>query len=150
MSKNLEEIFESNWDEIQGKLKSQWGKLTNQDIKQMEGSYDMLIGRLKKIYGYTKDELEEELNNFLSTVGIDKVKEKTKDMAENVSTGMATTWNKVIGEYVEGCMHGIVDKSIGLEKNVVAYAKSNPVKFLGAAAIITLALSQLFQSQKNS
>jgi uncharacterized protein YjbJ (UPF0337 family) len=34
------DIFKGNWKEMKGKVKQQWGKLTDDDITQINGSYD--------------------------------------------------------------------------------------------------------------
>lgn len=59
------EIVRGHWTEIKGKLKQQWGKLTDDDIKQMEGSYEELAGILQKRYGYQKEETQREIEKFI-------------------------------------------------------------------------------------
>jgi uncharacterized protein YjbJ (UPF0337 family) len=61
------DILKGNWQEIKGKLKQQWGKLTDSEITQMEGSYDELTGKLQQAYGYKKEQAEEEIKKFLAT-----------------------------------------------------------------------------------
>lgn len=59
------DIVKGNWKEIKGLVKQQWGKLTDNEIMRMEGSYDELAGLLQKKYGYEKDRAASELNDFL-------------------------------------------------------------------------------------
>lgn len=54
------DIFEGKWKQIRGKAKVWWGKLTDDDLDQVEGNYDKLIGLLQEKYGYTREEAEEE------------------------------------------------------------------------------------------
>ena len=61
------DIFKGHWDEIKGSLKQQWGKLTDDDITEMEGNYDKLRGKLEKAYGYQKDEAEREIDSFMTS-----------------------------------------------------------------------------------
>lgn len=58
------EILGGKWDEIKGRLKQQWAKLTDDDIKAIEGNNQEIYGRLKQRYGYTKDQVERELERF--------------------------------------------------------------------------------------
>ena len=58
------DIIKGKWHEIKGSLKSQWGKLTDDDITQMHGTYEEL-GNLQKKYGYKKDEAHKEIQSFL-------------------------------------------------------------------------------------
>lgn len=59
------DIVKGKWNEIKGKLKQQWGKLTDDDITTINGSYDELSGRLQKAYGYQKDQAKKEIDSFL-------------------------------------------------------------------------------------
>ena len=59
------DIFKGHWHEIKGKLKQQWGKLTDNEITQMQGTYEELEGALQKSYGYQKDEAEKIAFNAL-------------------------------------------------------------------------------------
>lgn len=59
------DIVKGRWKEIKGKLKQQWGKLTDDDIATMNGSFEELSGKLQKAYGYQKDEARKEIESFL-------------------------------------------------------------------------------------
>lgn len=60
------DIFEGKWEEVKGKIKQAWGKLTDDDIKQIEGNHQEVYGRLQKHYGYNKDEAERAVRDFQS------------------------------------------------------------------------------------
>jgi uncharacterized protein YjbJ (UPF0337 family) len=51
--------FKGSWNEIKGKLKQQYGNLTDDDLVFAEGKDDELMGRLQKKLGKTKDEVRE-------------------------------------------------------------------------------------------
>ncbi len=59
---------EGKWKEFSGQVKQKWAKLTDDDIKQMSGRKDELLGRLQKHYGYSKDEAEREVDVFTESV----------------------------------------------------------------------------------
>jgi uncharacterized protein YjbJ (UPF0337 family) len=52
------------WKQFKGKVKEQWGKLTDDDLQMVEGKQDQLIGRLQERYGIAKDEAERQLRDF--------------------------------------------------------------------------------------
>ena len=56
------ELFSGQWNTVKGKVKEQWGKLTDDDIAQIEGKKEQLIGFLQKRYGYDKERAEKEFN----------------------------------------------------------------------------------------
>jgi uncharacterized protein YjbJ (UPF0337 family) len=51
--------FKGSWNEIKGKLKQQYGNLTDDDLVFAEGKDDELMGRLQKKLGKTKDEVRQ-------------------------------------------------------------------------------------------
>lgn len=59
------DIIKGQWHVIKGKLKEQWGKLTDDEIIEMEGSSEELAGVLQKVYGYEKDEAHKEIKKFI-------------------------------------------------------------------------------------
>jgi uncharacterized protein YjbJ (UPF0337 family) len=49
--------FKGSWNEIKGKLKQQYGNLTDDDLVFAEGKEDELLGRLQKKLGKSRDEV---------------------------------------------------------------------------------------------
>jgi len=49
---------------LKGKVKEQWGKLTDDDFKVLEGNRDQLVGSVQKRYGIAKEEAERQVNEF--------------------------------------------------------------------------------------
>jgi uncharacterized protein YjbJ (UPF0337 family) len=60
------DIVQGNWKEIKGKLKQQWGDLTDDEIAKAKGTREELSGMLQKRYGYQKDRIEKEIDTFLN------------------------------------------------------------------------------------
>jgi uncharacterized protein YjbJ (UPF0337 family) len=54
-------IFEGKWKQIRGQAKEWWGKLTDDDLDKVEGKYDKLAGLLQEKYGYTEQQVKEEI-----------------------------------------------------------------------------------------
>jgi uncharacterized protein YjbJ (UPF0337 family) len=50
-------VIKGNWNELKGRLKQQYGNLTDDDLIFTEGKEDELLGRLQKKLGKSKDEL---------------------------------------------------------------------------------------------
>jgi len=61
------DVFQGKWTQLKGAAKTQWGKLTDDDLTQVEGNQEKLIGRLQERYGYAKDQVEKEVNKFLDS-----------------------------------------------------------------------------------
>ena len=60
--------IEGSWKEFKGKAKSQWGELTDDDLTQIEGRRDELIGKLQTRYGYNKDRARQEIERWVDSV----------------------------------------------------------------------------------
>jgi uncharacterized protein YjbJ (UPF0337 family) len=58
--------FEGRWKELKGKVKQQWGKLTDDDLLRIEGSQDELIGRVQHRYGVERAEAEKQVRDFVN------------------------------------------------------------------------------------
>jgi uncharacterized protein YjbJ (UPF0337 family) len=58
------DIIQGNWKQIKGKIKEQWGKLTDDDLDVIEGKRDQLIGRIQGRYGLSKDEARRQVDDF--------------------------------------------------------------------------------------
>lgn len=54
-----------SWKELKGKVKEKWGKLTDDDLTTIAGQRDQLLGKLQQQYGYTRDQAEREVDDFL-------------------------------------------------------------------------------------
>jgi len=57
-------IVEGNWKQFKGKVKSQWGKLTDDHLDVIAGKRDQLLGKIQESYGITKDEAEKQIKDF--------------------------------------------------------------------------------------
>jgi uncharacterized protein YjbJ (UPF0337 family) len=57
-------IVEGNWKQFKGKVKAQWGKLTDDHLDVIAGKRDQLAGKIQETYGITKDETERQIKRF--------------------------------------------------------------------------------------
>jgi uncharacterized protein YjbJ (UPF0337 family) len=53
-----EDILKGKWLEIKGRVKEKWGRLTDNDLFEIEGKGEKLLGFLRKKYGYIRDKAE--------------------------------------------------------------------------------------------
>jgi len=56
--------IKGNWNVIKGKLKQQYGDITDDDLTFAEGKEDELWGRLQKKIGKTKEEIIDEIKKI--------------------------------------------------------------------------------------
>jgi uncharacterized protein YjbJ (UPF0337 family) len=61
-----ENILKGKWNQLKGEVKQRWGELTDDELEQVEGRRDKLIGLLQERYGYTVDRAEDEVDELLT------------------------------------------------------------------------------------
>jgi len=62
------DVLEGQWKQLKGKVKQQWGRLTDDELDVVNGRYDELAGLIQERYGYGRDEAVNELDMFLSNL----------------------------------------------------------------------------------
>ena len=57
--------IEGSWKQFRGKVKQQWGKLTDDDLDRIDGKRIELIGRIQERYGKTREAAEKTVSEWL-------------------------------------------------------------------------------------
>lgn len=68
------DIVQGKWTQLKGAVKAEWGKLTDDELDQINGNSEMLTGRIQEIYGLTRDEARKRVNVWLSKHNDDQIK----------------------------------------------------------------------------
>ena len=63
-----EDRIKGQWKQLAGKLKTKWGKLTDDDLRVAEGNSEYLAGRIQERYGVAKDEAVKQVKEFDRTL----------------------------------------------------------------------------------
>ena len=56
------DVFAGWWKQARGQAKSWWGQLTDDDLDQIEGEAEKLVGALQTRYGWSREEAEREVD----------------------------------------------------------------------------------------
>jgi len=64
------DILEGNWKQLRGQIKEWWGQLTDDELDQIEGRRDILAGKLQERYGYTREQAEDAIQEFLDSAEV--------------------------------------------------------------------------------
>lgn len=59
--------IEGNWKQFKGKVKEQWGDLTDDDLDKVAGRRDQLEGIIQQRYGKAKDQVRQDVDRWLDT-----------------------------------------------------------------------------------
>ncbi|MBR9857600.1 MAG: CsbD family protein [Gammaproteobacteria bacterium] len=58
------DIVAGNWKQFKGKVQTQWGKLTDDQLDEIFGKRQELAGKIQEVYGIGKDEAEKQIKEF--------------------------------------------------------------------------------------
>jgi uncharacterized protein YjbJ (UPF0337 family) len=56
------ESIKGNWTELRGRLRMQWGRLTDDQLGVIEGRREVLLGQLQQAYGLTAQQAEQQVS----------------------------------------------------------------------------------------
>jgi uncharacterized protein YjbJ (UPF0337 family) len=52
------------WEQIKGHVQKTWGKLTDNDLDEIEGNRKLLAGKVKERYGMAEDEVDKQVHDW--------------------------------------------------------------------------------------
>jgi uncharacterized protein YjbJ (UPF0337 family) len=59
-------VLKGKWKQFQGEAKNRWGKLTDDELDQIQGDRTKLEGKIQEKYGYTKEQASREVDEWMS------------------------------------------------------------------------------------
>lgn len=60
-----ESILASEWKELREQARQHWKALTEDDLNQIDGHFDVLVDLLQEKYGYSKPLAEDDVKRFI-------------------------------------------------------------------------------------
>lgn len=61
------ETLTGQWMQLRGDVQHKWGKLTNNDLDEIQGDMQKLLGKIQERYGHAKEHAQRELDDFLQS-----------------------------------------------------------------------------------
>jgi uncharacterized protein YjbJ (UPF0337 family) len=114
--------IEGSWKQFRGKVKSQWGDLTDDELTRIAGKQDQLIGKLQERYGYSRDRARWEVQRWANQLN---------GSGQSVPT-----------ETVPGLMQVVSNLNFALRKSLDDY----PRETLAVAAMVGFVLGALWRA----
>lgn len=68
--------MQGQWKQLKGKIKTKWGKLTEDDLNVISGQKDQLVGRIQERYGIQKDEAQRQVDEWNKALEEEDAKER--------------------------------------------------------------------------
>ena len=64
-----EDTLKGQWTQLKGKVREQWGRLTDDDVDQVHGKGEQLVGRIQERYGIAREDAQREFDSWLAEGG---------------------------------------------------------------------------------
>ncbi|MGH7439136.1 MAG: CsbD family protein [Polyangiaceae bacterium] len=61
--------IEGKWMELKGQARTRWAKLTEEDLKLVEGEFDKLVGKVSERYGIAREQARAEVSAWADRQG---------------------------------------------------------------------------------
>jgi uncharacterized protein YjbJ (UPF0337 family) len=115
--------LQGHWNQLRGRLKRQWGEITDDEFQQAEGNMEHLVGLIQQKTGQARDSIEHKLDEMLRSF------ESTgQDSSEQIRTG----YNQGAGRSFEGSDDLSERFSEGYER-ATELVQSHPAESLAVA-----------------
>ena len=59
-----EQQLKGKWNQVKGEVKKRWGRLTDDDLMEVEGNYDKLIGKIQERHGESEEKVKKWMDNL--------------------------------------------------------------------------------------
>ena len=82
-----QQILEGEWNEIKGKLRQKWGQLTDDDLPQIRGDAEQIIGIIQRKTGEAREAIEQYLQEISGSAAsaIGSAATTVRDYAQHAS-----------------------------------------------------------------
>jgi len=121
---------EGDWKRMKGKVKEQWGLLTDDDLTAIGGRKDQLEGKIQERYGYGKDQVRKEIDSWFSSTAL-VANDNAEELADQIEAIRADI------QSLTSTVSRVANKQLGQAKamsNAEDAIRENPVSAVAIAA----------------
>ncbi len=58
--------LEGNWKQLKGHAREKWGKLTDDDLDEIQGRQQILVGKIQERYGSQVEEAKTQVESWMA------------------------------------------------------------------------------------
>ncbi len=80
---SLRNWIEANWKQLSGRVRQEWGKLTHNDVEQINGQLEVLAGKIQERYGVTAAEARKQIDQWVSKFQAQQREPSNSDTSAN-------------------------------------------------------------------
>ena len=126
---------EGDWKRMKGKVKEQWGLLTDDDLTAIGGRKDQLEGKIQERYGYGKDQVRKEIDSWFSSTAL-VANDNAEELADQIEAiradiqSLTSTVSRVANKQLGQAQ----DKAVEAMSSAEDAIRENPVSAVAIAA----------------
>ena len=128
--------IEGDWKRLKGNAKEQWGRLTEDDLAAINGRREQLEGKLQERYGYAKDRIKREIDDWASEVRtIARKVTNDADLSSEVEAikGDVQKLAATIGDVAKRQAGRAQDNAVDAMHTAENYIRQNPLQAVAIA-----------------
>ena len=128
--------IEGDWKRLKGNAKEQWGRLTDDDLAAINGRREQLEGKLQERYGYAKDRIKREIDDWASEVRTSARKvANDADLSSEVEAikGDVQKLAATIGDVAKRQAGRAQDNAVDAMHTAENYIRQNPLQAVAIA-----------------
>ncbi|TWT65031.1 CsbD family protein [Allorhodopirellula solitaria] len=133
------EQLQGHWNEVKGRLKEHWGQLTDDDLRQFDGSADQLVGMVQRKTGAARNEVESFLDGMFQGSVSDQAAEKIQHYAD-----AAQNFADDAGRYARDQGRRLAAQSSDYSAQLAHTVRSRPAESLAIAFGLGIAAGAVF------
>ena len=131
--------IEGDWKQLKGTAKQHWGRLTDDDLAAINGRREELEGKLQERYGYAKDRIKREIEDWASELraGARKVANDA-DLADEIDAIRADLQHltATLGDVAKRQTGRAQDTAVEAMHRAESYIKQNPLQAVAIAGAL--------------
>lgn len=58
------DLVKGKWKQMTGSARARWGKLTDDELTEIDGRREQLVGKIREKYGIARDEAEKQVDEW--------------------------------------------------------------------------------------
>ncbi len=70
MANPIWDRIQGNWKQLKGSVIERWGELTDDEVTQMNGEREQLVGKIQERYGTSRQEINKEIDEWAESLKV--------------------------------------------------------------------------------
>ena len=146
------DVLQGKWDQLRGDVKTNWGKLTDNDLDVIAGRRDKLEGVLREKYGYTKEKVQEEVDTYLEDLDdtTNRLTGRVKSAVHDAQGKLSKSTNRAkraVQEKAEHYNQSLEDVASRAPDSVLTVVQDYPWLAVAAVLLVGVAIGLLFRQR---